>query len=110
MPAKILGSALGNRSFSNIFTPEPLNERPRSGTSGSIERRPSTASITIAKIAIRKAMPIFEVSPVPSQITNSGASATFGTLFIATSAVNSVDSKNREYDDADRKEDFDHHR
>jgi len=44
---------------------------------------PSTVSITTAKQAIRKAMAIFGAEPVPSQMTNNGATATFGIEFSA---------------------------
>ena len=55
--------------------------------SGSTERRPSTVSITIGKIASISAIAIFGSGPVPIQITNSGASATFGIELSATSSV-----------------------
>ena len=44
-------------------------------------------STTIEKIASITAIAIFGSTPVPSQMTNSGASATFGKLLSATSNV-----------------------
>ena len=52
--------------------------------SGGTDFKPSTASITIANTAIRKPIATFGAASVPSQITNSGATATLGTLFSAT--------------------------
>ncbi len=55
--------------------------------SGSTERRPSTVSMTIGKIAEHQRDRHLGLGPVPIQITNSGASATFGIELSATSSV-----------------------
>ena len=44
-------------------------------------------STTMEKIASIRAMAIFGSMPVPIQITNNGANATFGRLLSATSSV-----------------------
>ena len=55
--------------------------------SGSTERSPSTVSITMGKMAIINAIATLGSVPVPIQMTNSGASATLGIEFRATSRV-----------------------
>jgi hypothetical protein len=87
MPEKRCGSALGMRSNSNVCRLPPRIERKRSTASGSTERSPRTVSTTIAKSAMRKEIATLEERPVPIQMMKSGASATFGTLFSATSSV-----------------------
>ena len=87
MPANRLGSAQGKRIFVSTAQDEAFDTRARCSMSGSTERRPRTASITIGKIASISAIAIFGSGPVPIQITNSGASATFGMELSATSSV-----------------------
>ena len=87
MPANRLGSAQGNLILVSTAQGEALDTRARCSMSGSTERRPSTMSMTIGKIASISAIAIFGSGPVPIQITNSGASATFGMELSATSRV-----------------------
>ena len=76
MPANSEGSAHGKRMRQSVARRPPRSERARSRMSGGTDFRPSTVSMTIANTAIRKAMAIFGSAPVPSQMTNSGATAT----------------------------------
>ena len=52
--------------------------------------------MTMGKIAIMMEMAILGSVPVPSQITNSGASATFGTAFSDTSTADRMRSSSFE--------------
>jgi hypothetical protein len=87
MPANRLGSAQGKRIFISTAHGDAFETRARCSMSGSTERSPSTVSITMGKIASISAIATFGSGPVPIQITNSGASATFGIELSATSSV-----------------------
>ena len=87
MPANKVGSAFGSRTFHSTATGRARLTCAIARMSGSIERSPSTMSTTMEKIASITAMAIFGSTPVPIQMTNSGASATFGKLFSETSKV-----------------------
>src|ERR1700742_5254787 len=86
IPANRLGSAQGKRILVRTAQDDALETRARLIMSGSTERRPSTESMTIGKIASIKAMAIFGSGPVPIQMTNSGASETLGFEFNRTGA------------------------
>jgi hypothetical protein len=69
-------------------------ERARSVISVDIERNPTAASMTIGKNEIKKATRIFGVAPTPNHTRNSGAIATFGTIW-KNSNVGMTNSLNR---------------
>src|SRR5262245_61882933 len=87
MPANRLGNAQGNRILVSTAQGEAFDTRARESMSGSTEPRPRPGSMTIGKIASISAIATFGSGPVPIQITNSGASATFGIEFSATNSV-----------------------
>ena len=68
---------------------EARHARARLSISGSTDFSPITVSMTIGKIAIITTMATFGSIPVPIQITNSGARATFGTELSDTSSEDS---------------------
>jgi hypothetical protein len=87
IPANRLGNAQGKRILVSTAQGEAFDTCARCSMSGSTDRSPSTISITIGKIASINAIATLGSGPVPIQITNSGASATFGIEFSATRSV-----------------------
>src|SRR5262249_8101874 len=104
-PANRCGSAQKILMRVSTFQREPRRVRARSMVSGGTERKPSVVSITTTNTAIRNAITIFGSAPVPNQMTQSGASATFGTLLSATNSGNSSRSSAFHFGDHDREQD-----
>jgi len=96
IPAKMFGSALGNRILTKIFrSPAPI-ERARWSISGSTERSPTTVSMTIGKNEMAKATSTLGKMPRPAQKISSGAMAILGTDCEATSSGYTVRSNSGE--------------
>ena len=109
MPANRLGNAQGKRILVSTDHGEAFETCARCSISGSTERKPSTMSITIGKIASISAIATFGSGPVPIQITNSGASATFGNRIERDQQRIDRAFQKPRIDDADRERDAEHH-
>src|SRR6266487_724453 len=85
-PAKIDGSACGRLMRMKIWSFDAFMDRARSIMSRSTDLKPTTVETTTGKNPSRKAAITLGIIPKPNQTTNSGAIATFGTLWENTSS------------------------
>ncbi|OGL64387.1 MAG: hypothetical protein A3I72_10075 [Candidatus Tectomicrobia bacterium RIFCSPLOWO2_02_FULL_70_19] len=91
-PLKMNGSELGIRTFWNTCHLEAFIDRMRSSMSWSIALRPTEVEITMGKNAISRLTSTLGKSPMPNQMTNSGAMAILGTVWEVTKMGISVRS------------------
>src|SRR6516164_1440703 len=78
-PLKIAGNANGKRTNTKHRHSDAVNERHNFNAAGSAAANPTAAAMTTGKKLMKAAKATRDVLPNPSQITNRGASATFGT-------------------------------
>src|SRR6266545_2185715 len=95
-PTKICGSAAGTRTFTKVCRRDADSERASSASSPGVEVNPATAETTIGKKHTRNTSTTRDTWPRPNQTSTSGASATFGTAFAATSSGVNIRSTTRE--------------
>jgi hypothetical protein len=86
MPEKMYGSAPGSWILVNSCQREPLSERTRSSSSGSISRRPRAVVSRIGNTQIEKAISELGKMPYLNHTMISGPSATFGIMLSETSS------------------------
>ena len=80
------GSAAGQRSFRNVWRAVAPSERIRSIASGSTRPNPSSRAIVTGKNVTRTTIRTLGSRPNPNQMTNSGAIATIGIVWLVTSS------------------------
>ncbi len=83
---KRYGSAAGQRRRRNAWDDVAPIERIRSIAAGSTRPNPSSSTIVTGKNVTSTTMTTFGSRPNPNQITNSGAMATIGMVWLATSS------------------------
>ena len=92
------GSALGSRTIRNTWNLPAPNTVSIWIRSASAERSPSMTLTSTGKNEITAAITTLLVMPKPNQTTNSGASATFGTVWKATTYGMKVRSISRTWE------------
>ena len=91
-PTKICGSAFGKRTLRNVRHFGASSDFVSSMSSAGVDFRPVAEARTIGKKHMRTTIPTLELMPNPSHTTRSGASATLGIAFRATSHGDTVRS------------------
>src|SRR5580700_5443423 len=76
MPLKMAGSANGKRTITNDCHSDAVSERQRRNAEASVLEKPTAADITTGKKLTKAANATRDSLLIPSQTTNSGASAT----------------------------------
>ena len=80
------GSADGQRSFRNVWRAVAPIDRIRVIASGSTRPNPSSSAMATGKNVTSTTMRTLGSNPNPNQITNSGAIATIGIVWLVTSS------------------------
>jgi len=80
MPLKMAGSANGKRTMTKDCHSVAVSERRSRNAEASILAKPTAAEMTTGKKLTKVAKATRDSLLIPSQTTNSGASATFGQL------------------------------
>src|SRR5712672_1027226 len=78
MTMKMAGSANGNRTIANDCHSDAVSERQRRNAEASVLEKPTAADISTGKKLTKAANATRDSLLIPSQMTNSGASATLG--------------------------------
>src|SRR5947209_19905705 len=84
-PTKICGSAPGSRTLRKVGARDADSDRASSARSAGVEVNPATEDTTTGKKHTRNTSATRDTWPSPNQAIVSGASASLGTAFNATS-------------------------